>query len=193
MKYFIILTSVLFFVIVGSLSAQMKGGVGLKGGLNYNSNGNYFKNAQLIMEDPFSNLGFHVGGFAKANFGILFLRPELIYSQLKTVVQNETYLIKRADAPVLVGTSFFGLFSIFAGPSFHYRLKDDLQDFSFQDVENNFSTGYQFGVEVNLGPLGLDLRYERELEGRSLSIDNAISTLDNFKFKQMILGLSFKF
>jgi hypothetical protein len=52
------------------------------------------------------------------------MRPELIYSQLKTVVQNETYLINRVDAPVILGTGFSGLMSVFAGPDFWYMKID---------------------------------------------------------------------
>jgi len=173
--------------------AQSKGGFGVKGGLNYNANGNYFKNAQLIMDEGFSNLGFHGGGFAKVNLGLVYIRPELIYSHLKTVIQNEKLLTQRVDVPLLLGTNFLGIVSVFAGPSFHYRLKDDLKDFNFEDVEKNFSTGYQFGLGLNIGSIGLDLRYEREIEGRSLSINNAVSGSGDFKFQQMILGLSYKF
>jgi hypothetical protein len=155
--------------------AQTKGGVGIKAGLNYNANGNYFKDAQLIWEDPLASLGYHVGGFAKGNLGIIYIRPELVYSQLKTTVQNESYLTKRLDAPILIGTSFLGsLITVFAGPSFHYRINDDLLAINWKDVDNNFNTGFQFGLGLNLGPIGLDLRYEKELAGRELSINNAV-------------------
>lgn len=173
--------------------AQTKGGFGIKAGLNYNANGNYFKDAQLIWEDPLSSVGYHVGGFAKGNLGILYIRPELVYSQLKTNVQNEVYLTKRLDAPVLIGTTFLGsLLTVFAGPSFHYRLNDDLLDIDWKDVDNNFNTGFQLGLGVNLGPIGLDLRYEKELTGRELSINNALFGNPDFKFRQMILALSLK-
>lgn len=177
-----------------STQAQSKGGFGLKAGLNYNANGNYFKDVQVILDDPLSNLGFHAGGFAKLNLGLLYVRPELIYSQLKSTVQNDVFLTNRLDAPVLLGTGFFGsLISVFAGPSFHYRLRDDLLDTKLTDIAQNYSTGYQLGLGLNIGPIGLDLRYEKELKGRELSLNNVMTGNDDFKFRQMILGLSVKF
>jgi opacity protein-like surface antigen len=197
-RYKMICLGLVIFMVFGLFpsksQAQSMGGFGLKAGLNYNANGNYFKDAQLILDNPLSNLGFHAGGFAKLDFGLLYVRPELIYSQLKSTVQNEEFLTKRLDAPVLLGTGFLGsLISVFAGPSFHYRLRDDLLGSKFTDIAQNFNTGYQLGLGVNLGPIGLDLRYEKELKGRELSLNNVMAVNDDFKFRQIILGLSVKF
>jgi hypothetical protein len=46
------------------------------------------------------------------------------------------------------------------------------------------------GLGVNLGPVGLDLRFERELNERKYSFENVLGDKD-YKNQQLILGLSF--
>lgn len=173
-----------------SVQGQSKGGIGIKGGLNYNSNGQYFKDAEAAWGDPMNNLGYHVGMFGKINAGPVFLRPELYYTNLKSEVNMVQLQTQRLDAPVLVGVHLFGpLVSVFGGPSFHYYLEDQLRVFD----SNQFNAGYQFGVGLNLGNLGLDLRYEKVLNGNSVHIDDVFTGTGDFKFQQLVLGLSVRF
>jgi hypothetical protein len=173
-----------------SAHSQTRGGFGIKGGMNYNSNGRYFQDAQAIWGDPKNNLGYHLGIFGKLNAGPIYLRPEINYSNLKSEINLVQLETQRLDAPILVGLNLFGpLVSVFAGPSFHYYLQDELRDFDYK----KFNSGYQFGVGLNLGSIGLDLRYERVLNGQTVNIDNVITGDGDFKFQQLMLGLSFKF
>lgn len=167
------------------------GGFGIKGGLNYNSNGNYFDEAQLIFGDPLNNLGFHAGFFGKIKFGPLFLRPELMYSQLKTELNGETLVTQRIDTPVLLGVGILRQFiTVFAGPSFHYTISDEL----IQNAESSsLNLGYQAGFGINIGKLGIDLRYERVLSEMTIDFDQIIAGEEDFKSQQLILGLSIKF
>lgn len=167
------------------------GGFGVKGGLNYNSNGNYFDDAQLIFGDPLANLGFHAGFFGKIKFGPFFLRPELMYSQLKTELNNDTFLTQRVDAPALLGVGILRQFlTVFAGPSFHYTLSDDLV---VTAAQNPLNIGYQAGFGINIGKLGIDLRYERVLSGTAIDLNQLITGAGEFKSQQLIGGLSIKF
>jgi opacity protein-like surface antigen len=171
-------------------NAQSGAGFGIKGGLNFNSNGQYFKDAQAIWGDPLNNLGFNLGAFGKLPLGPVYLRPELVYTHLKSEINRDNFTTQRLDAPVLVGINVLGpLLSVFAGPSFHYYIEDELRDFDF----SKFNAGYQFGVGVNLGNIGVDLRYERVLSGQTVDIDNVITGSGDFRFQQLILGLSVKF
>jgi opacity protein-like surface antigen len=191
MKKLLQTTLIVFALTMGyqSANAQSSGGIGIKGGLNYNSNGRYFQDAQAAWGDPFSNLGFHMGLFGKVNAGPVFFRPEVIYTQINSEVNNANLRTQRLDVPVLVGLNLLGpLVSVFAGPSLHYYLEDELRDFDF----NRYNAGYQLGVGVNLGNLGLDLRYEKVLNSQTVSVDNVFSG-DDLRFQQLILGLSFKF
>jgi len=177
---------------LGDLSAQTRGGYGIKAGLNYNSNGNYFREAGMVYGDPFNNLGFHAGAFGKLNLGPIYLRPELVYGQMRTELDGNKYLTQRMDAPLLVGVNLFGsLVSVFAGPSFHYTLKDDLTRFSHSPDDQRFNAGYQAGVGLNLGRIGLDLRYEREFRGQSVNFEKVV-TGGELKYQQLLLGLSIR-
>lgn len=170
------------------------GGFGVKGGLNYNSNGDYFEDAQVIFGNPLQNLGFHAGFFGKVKLGPFYLRPELVYSQLKTELDNDVFVTRRLDMPVLLGFGVFRQFvSVFAGPSMHYRIGDDLNSITISDVTSNFNMGYQLGFAVNIGKVGMDLRYEREMAGKELDLNQVVSGTGEFNFQQLILGVYFKF
>jgi len=188
LKTGILLIALTFFY--QTANAQSSNGFGIKGGLNYNSNGQYFKDAEAIWGDPWSNLGYNLGVFGKVPLGPVYLRPELVYTNLKSEINSEKFTTQRLDAPLLVGINVLGpILSVFAGPSIHYYLEDELREFDYQ----KFNAGYQFGIGVNLGNLGVDLRYERVLNGQTIDIDNVFTGEGDFRYQQIILGLSLKF
>jgi hypothetical protein len=188
LKSLVILTILL--VSFQELSAQNGAGFGIKGGMNYNSNGKYFQDAELIWGSPFDNLGFHVGAFGKLPLGPIYLRPELNYTQLQSEVNSMVLKTQRLDAPLLIGINVLGpLVSVFGGPSFHYYIQDRLSNIEL----DKFNSGYQFGIGLNLGNIGLDLRYERVLNGQTVDIDNVFTGQGDFRFQQLLLGLSIKF
>lgn len=173
-----------------SANAQTGGGFGVRGGLNYNSNGKYFKDAGAAFGEPLNNLGFNLGIFGKVNLGPIFLRPELSYTQLNSEVNSIKLTTQRLDAPLLVGINVLGpLFSVFAGPSIHYTIQDELRSFDYEEI----NAGYQFGMGLNLGSVGVDLRYERELNNREIDVNQVFNGSGDFRFQQLILGLSIKF
>jgi hypothetical protein len=188
LKSFLFTLVLMFFSL--SVFPQSGGGFGIKGGLNYNSNGKYFKDAEAVWGNPMNNLGYHLGVFGKINAGPVFLRPELYYTHLESEVNSTVLKTQRLDAPVLIGLNLLGsLVSVFAGPSFHYYMNDGLRNYDF----DAFNSGYQFGVGLNLGKLGLDLRYERVLNEQTIAIDNVFTGQGDFRFQQLLLGLSIKF
>lgn len=194
MKYKILVFAVCFMISFFSveLMAQTGSGFGIKAGPNYNSNGKYFKEANVIFGDPMQNLGFHAGFFGKLNLGPVFIRPELMYSQMNTNLDRSNYLTQRIDNPILGGINLLGsLITIFAGPSFHYTLNDDFINFKGNPESKRFNSGYQVGAGLNLGRLGLDLRYEREFRGQSVNIDKVLSG-GELKYQQILLGLSIR-
>ncbi|MBN3584366.1 outer membrane beta-barrel protein [Algoriphagus aestuarii] len=172
---------------------QNKGpGFGIKGGLNYSTSGKYFQDAETIWKNPGASSGYHVGAFYKFGNYDLFLRPELVYSNTKFDTGLGTVKMQRMDAPVLVGLNFFKLISLVGGPSFHYSLKDNYSDFFENSPNKRLFLGYQFGLGFNVGPVGLDLRYERVFNDQKLTLDQFLKRKDNFRTEQIILGLSFQ-
>ena len=182
------------FGLIIQAHAQHKGsGFGLKAGMNYNTSGKYFKDAGNIWDDPGSSVGYQFGVFYKLASYDIFLRPELLYTHNKfdTGLGEITY--NRLDAPVMVGLHMFKILSVVGGPSFHYALNESFPEALGVDSGGKIDFGYQFGLGVNIGPAGLDLRYERVLNEQKLNLDQVLKRKDSFKSEQVILALSFQF
>jgi len=194
------------FALIGiSAFAQKDSGFGIKAGLNYNQNGDLsFKQIQSSGEDIIAGsdgkVGYHVGFYGKLDLPKIYIRPELIYTKTKSSygVDGETndYDVSKLDLPVLLGYKIIGPLHIFAGPAFQYTLDNDLEDVELDDVKNDFTIGAHFGVGVNLGNIGLDVRYERGFSENEAEIIGAniadISGRVDSRPSQIIFGLSLK-
>ncbi|MEC3908866.1 outer membrane beta-barrel protein [Tamlana sp. 2201CG12-4] len=173
--------------------AQTAQGFGIKGGLNYNSNGDYFDAINDAYKNPSSKSGFHLGAFGK--FGNdLYFRPELVYTSTKSDYDNDSFKMQKIDAPILVGLNVLGPLSVFGGPAFQYILDSEFSGISINDIEKDFTVGLNFGVGFNLNKFGIDLRYERGFnknEARFIN-DNIIDAESriNTRPSQLILSLS---
>ncbi|WP_306014552.1 MULTISPECIES: outer membrane beta-barrel protein [unclassified Allomuricauda] len=175
---------VVAFALMGSaVMAQSGSGFGIKAGLSYNKNGDLIGSVgdggQDIIEGAEGKTGYHFGFWGKLDFPKIYLRPELVYSKTKSSYDvdgnSQDYDVSKLDLPVLLGYKLIGPLHIFAGPAFQYTLNNDLGDLQVEDVENDFTVGLNVGVGVNIGRLGLDVRYERgfsENEAEIIDIPN---------------------
>lgn len=189
----------LFLVIVLTLTSSFifsqNTSWGIKGGLNYNANGNYFESVSNNYENPDRNIGYHFGLFGKIGRD-LYIKPELVYTSTKSDYNSGDFNMKKLDAPVLVGVKLIGPLSVFTGPSFQYILDTDtgISGLSINNVENDFSVGLNFGVAINFEKFGLDLRYERGfsdneatfLDNNNIAVNDSLDTRPD----QLILSLS---
>ena len=105
--------------------------------------------------------------------------------------------MQKLDLPLLVGFKIIGPVHVFAGPAFQYILDTEFDEISIDDIENDFSVGLNVGAGVNLGKLGIDVRYERGLSNNEINFINAnITTLNGDRVDtrpdQVILSLSLK-
>jgi hypothetical protein len=187
---------VMGFLLVGTtLMAQADSGLGITAGLNYGSTGDLRENGQTIIDNPDEKIGYHVGVYWKIDLLFLYLRPELKYTQLSNEYRGDQFDVQKIDAPLLLGTKIVGPLHVFAGPSLQYIVDTKLEDTSLNDVQNEWSVGAQFGIGVNLGNLGIDIRYERGFTDNEVTfIRNNISaqgTLDT-RPEQIILAISLK-
>jgi hypothetical protein len=181
----------LAFHLFHSSFAQKGSGFGVKAGLNYNTSGNYFKDANLILEDPGNNTGFHAGVFYQLGALGMMVRPEIIYTQTKFETDLGKVTYNKIDVPLLFRKSFLKIIGLSFGPSFHYTFGEKFSiPKNFKDSEA-IGLGFQAGLGVNFGPVGLDLRFEREFNDKEYTISNVLGK-NNFKSQQLILGLSFK-
>lgn len=134
----------LLLVLMVALCGQLVSGqvqFGIKAGVNYNSDS--FSN---VTNDVFSGAksktGYHAGVWLRAKFLGVYVRPELVYTQLKndvtysgnpTLPKGTSYTFSKIDVPVLIGKRVLKVVNIFAGPSFQYITSSD---FSLSDITN---------------------------------------------------------
>ena len=195
----VILMLALAFGLSQAANAQINFGV--KGGINYNSNS--IKEVQTdVFDGAKSKTGYHAGIWLRFKIPVigLYLRPELVYTSLENEVLYKTsgnttsYNFKKIDIPVLLGKKIFGIGNVYVGPSFQYILDSD---FSFSDIPNveadGFTVGLQFGGGIELGRLGIDVRWERAFSGiESTFIGTAGNVNFDTRINQIILGLSYR-
>lgn len=140
--------------------AQNGSSFGIKGGLNYNANGDYFESIGDNAKHPDRNIGYHIGLFGKIGNQVYF-RPEIMYTKTKSDYDSDDFTMEKIDAPLLVGVKVLGPISVFGGPSLQYILDTEFDGISINDVNNDFTVGLNFGIGLNFNKIGVDLRYER--------------------------------
>lgn len=198
MKNLFLLATATFLLLTATLQAQSS--FGLKGGISYNSNGDlseFTSESNFIIKDKGKGKsGYNIGFYGKLDLGGLYIRPELVYTKTTSEYELNTttsdYEIAKIDAPVLVGVELIGPLSVFAGPSFQYILDNDLKGIDIDKVENEFTMGLHIGASLDLGRIGIDVRYERGLNENEAEF---ASNNTNFKLdsrpEQIIVGLTF--
>lgn len=193
LKKSVALTAILIFIGF-SMNAQIETSFGIKGGLNYSANGDYFESANANAKNPDRNIGYHIGVFGKIGDKFYF-KPELVYTATKSDYSSNEFSVKKIDAPLLVGFKVVGPVSVFAGPSLQYILDSEFAGINIDNVEEDFSVGLNFGIGINFNKIGLDLRYERGFSDNEATFINnnlgegVVSRIDT-RPDQLILSLS---
>jgi hypothetical protein len=179
-----------------SASAQSGPGFGVKGGLNYAGNGDFFNSAENAYSSPDRNIGYHIGVFGKFGDNI-YLRPELVYTATKSGYDEGDLKMNKLDVPVLLGIKVLGPLNVFAGPAFQYIMNTKFDGVTIDDVENDFTVGLNVGAGVNFGKLGIDVRYERGFSDNEITFINSnLTSLSGDRVDtrpdQIIVSLSLK-
>ena len=199
MKKILVLAAV-FFAAIQFSNAQIHWG--LKGGVNYNSD-SFVDVKDDVLAGAESKTGFHFGTWVRVKVPVLgvYVRPELVYTNLKNDVLYKTtdtktsFTFQKIDIPVLIGKKFLKVANVFVGPSFQYVIDSD---FGFDDIKNvkgdGFTVGMQLGAGVELGRLGVDVRWERGFNDVETSAIGNVTDNVNFdtRVNQIIVGLSFR-
>ena len=192
----LIIVAIVAFTSNFAMNAQEGGGFGIKGGLNYSGNGDYFESIGSNAKNPDRNIGYHVGIFGKIG-DKLYFKPELVYTNTQSSYDNDDFRIKKFDAPLLVGVKILGPLSVFGGPSLQYIVDTEFDGITIDDVNDDFSVGLNFGIGLNIKRIGLDLRYERGFNDNEATFINnnlgegIVSRIDT-RPDQLILSLSYK-
>jgi hypothetical protein len=201
----IIFACFLLTLVTKNSQAQLQ--FGLKGGVNYNSD-SFESVSNDVLNGAKTKTGIHTGLWVRAKLPIIgfYIRPEVVYTELNNSVNYESpfsapkttdFKFRKIDVPVLIGKKFLGIGNVFAGPSFQYILSSDFELNDLREVSTeSFSLGIQLGAGIELGRLGIDLRWERGLsKTETVFVDNTIFD-SNFNFdkrvSQIIFGISYK-
>ena len=190
----LVINTIVLALICFNVNAQDGTSFGIKAGLNYNANGDYFESIGDNAKNPDRNVGYHVGVFGKIGSRIYF-RPELVYTATKSTYDSDDFSMTKIDAPLLIGAKVIGPVNVFAGPSLQYILNTEFDGIDINDVKDDFSLGLNFGIGLNLNKIGIDLRYERGFsDNEAIFIDNnlgngVVSRIDT-RPDQLILSLS---
>ncbi|MBT8281674.1 MAG: PorT family protein [Muriicola sp.] len=174
--------------------AQVDSKFGVKAGLNYNANGDYFESAGEAARNPDRNVGYHIGFFGQIGSRVYF-RPEVVYTSISSDYDNEDFKMQKLDVPLLIGTKIIGPLHLFGGPAFQYILDTEYDGITISDVRNDFTIGLNIGAGINLGKLGIDLRYERGFsDNEATFINSNITTVPQSRIDtrpdQLILSFS---
>lgn len=195
MKKRALVFSVLFLTTLFIGNAQSD--YGIKAGLNYNSNGKLWDNAGEIIDNKGDGKsGFNVGFYGKLDLGPFYLRPEVVYTRTTSEYPNNSgdFKMSRIDIPVLVGMNLLGPLDIFAGPAFQFITDKELSNLSINNIEDDFTVGLQIGLGLELGRLGLDVRYERGIKSNEANFFGVDPT-DYYRLdtrpQQLMFGLSY--
>lgn len=200
----VFLSFLLFLSFIITAQAQMD--FGLKAGVNYDFSGDIKdlgasieSTADDIKHGADIKMGYHMGIWAKFEFLNVFLKPELVYTQIEkeyTSLSSETIKTKKIDVPIVLGTKIVGPLYLFAGPSFQYILENDFSVTTSEVAIKDFTVGLNLGAGVELGKLGLELRWEKGLtqDDKAKIISNLNTNdfvIDN-RPNQLIFSLTYK-
>lgn len=185
---------------------------GVKGGINYNSNGDLRATdfSDLTKIGSGEETGYHFGLLAEIKLPLfLYIRPELIYthteSSYKSDGESSRLKMDKIEAPVLLGFRVLKIGRFFFGPSFQYIVNTDLSPTETLDEVRNldsddFTVSGQVGIGLNLGRFGADVRWESgftESEanfiGETVGGDNPVALNVDTSHQQFILSFYWKF
>lgn len=169
MKKALLSTAFLFLVCVSY--SQSGSGFGIKGGVNYTGNGDFFDSGENALESPERNIGYHLGVFGKLG-GKLYIRPELMYTHTSANYNQGELQINKLDAPLLVGLNILGPLHVFAGPALQYIINTDFNEVRVNDLQEEFTIGLHLGAGVSFGKFGADIRYERGFTQNEINLIN---------------------
>jgi len=199
------------FAAMTSVNAQFLN-FGLKGGINYNSNGDLRATdfSDLTKIGSGEETGYHFGLLAEIKLPLfLYIRPELIYTHTESSYKAEGDKSKlrmdKIEAPVLLGFRVLKIGRFFFGPSFQYVINTDLS--RTDNIErirelssDDFTVSGQIGIGLNLGKFGADVRWETGFTDSEANFiadvignDNPVALNVDTSHQQFILSFYYKF
>jgi hypothetical protein len=127
---------------------------------------------------------------------VIYLRPELQYTKVRSEFENNTIDNTRIELPVSVGITVLGPLSVFLGPTAYFNLSQKSAELNLDAIKNKTNLGMHIGTRVQLGPIGVDFRYEKgfsSVQSQLLSQAGVPTGGEiDIRANQFTLGISFK-
>jgi hypothetical protein len=206
-----LITSLILIFLALNVSAQFLN-FGIKGGVNYNVNGDLRATDFNLVEDFKSSeeAGYHLGVLAEIKLPLfLYIRPELIFTHTESSYKSDGERAKlkmdKLEAPVLVGFRVLRIGRFFFGPSFQYIINTDLSATdnlrSIKEISSDdFTVSGMVGIGLNLGRFGADIRWETGFTdseanfiGDAIGNDNPVGLNVDTSHQQFVLSFYYKF
>lgn len=220
MKRLILSVLVCFAVLNTAVVEAQELKFGLKGGINKAFGGEItgIPSTPDYTDETFygeGEIGYHGGIWAQVNFGKFFVRPEVMYSALKSRFDfpqgSSIYAVDALSVPLLLGYNVYGPIDIYAGPAYNKIMDSSIERLEPLDnppnvVVQNSPINAQIGVKAEFGSFGVDVRYEHSLATREPQLnmdfvsDNSDftipvlnrATIDDARLSQIIVSLTVK-
>ena len=190
--------SVLFLLFFTTQLSFSQFEYGLKGGLNFDTAGDIVVVADQLEKQGSlkGKTGYHLGVYAKVKILAFYLRPELQFTKVSSQFEDQSIETSRIELPVSFGINMLGPLSLFFGPTAFFNLSQASNELKLEEIQNKTSMGLHIGARLKLGPIGVDLRYEKGLSAMKsnllsqagVPVGGQINTQPN----QFTVGVSFK-
>ncbi len=174
---------------------------GVKGGLNFASSSVSVPTSLASVEDTFkANQGYHIGLTTRVSLLGLYVQGDALYVRNSFSVGEGDAILEtienRLEIPVVAGIKLLFL-RVYAGPRFIVDLGNKIKN--IDDAEsawNNRALGYQAGVGLDLGRIGIDANFNsgfaKDYQDITDAVTGVVSTFEksNANFR---LSLSYYF
>lgn len=188
-----ILLSSLFLLL--SLNAFSQIDYGIVGGANFQASGDLQSSVGDIAnfrETAKQKTGYFVGLYGQINFLLFYLRPEVHLTKLGSDFDTVSFNSTNLEVPVSVGYKLLPAISVFLGPSFQYRLEEEL-NIDIETIGDQSTIGAHIGTRVSLGNFAVDLRYERGLKKSEVAFlsDKGVEGTFDARGQKWMVGISY--
>ncbi|WP_158858583.1 porin family protein [Lunatibacter salilacus] len=146
-----------------------------------------------------SKIGYHVGAFARINLPVVFIQPEVLYTNTGGSFSDNTFNynveFNRLDVPMMVGLKLGSVLRLQAGPVATYLLNGKMSSNDGGTTsrlippKEEFTFGYQAGIGLDIGNLVLDFKYEG---GMTNAINSYAAVPTDQRQNQLILSMGFR-
>lgn len=156
-------------------------------------------NPAATISEGDAQIGYQFGVFLRAKILGLYLQPELLFSNTKSIIEvagsgDLDLDFNRIDLPIMLGYKL-GPLRLQAGPAFSFLTSAESTDPGgvVQDVKDNYNSatvGYQAGIGIDILKFVIDLKYEGNLSNFADALPAGINA--DQRQNQFVFAVGFK-